>query len=414
MNGNRDVSFGAEKPALDKFEREHLMHDSQTFIHVIFLIFTGTAILSTLALLTRQSLLVAYMAIGALVGPWGLKFVNDSSMIQQAGNIGIIFLLFLLGLDLQPAGLLHSLRKMNLIVLLSSLIFFAVGFLIAHACGFTLSGAVLTGAAMMFSSTIIGLKLLPTTILHHQHTGELMISILLLQDLVAIAVLLALRVIGEENFSFHAVGLTLTAFPLLLLAGWLFQRFFLGRLLILFDRIHEYIFILSIGWCLFMAQTGYYMGLTEETGAFIAGVSLATHPVSLYIAESLKPLRDFFLVIFFFSIGAGFNFGYLPMVWKPVVFLAVAMLILKPLVFRQLLTQAGEPRSVGTEIGVRLGQTSEFSLLITSLALQSELILPAAGFAIQGATILTFIVSCYWVVMRYPTPLASTDRLRRT
>lgn len=389
------------------------MQDSQAVIHLFFLIFAGTAILSTIALFTRQSLLVAYMALGMLLGPWGLRFINNSTLIDQSGDVGIIFLLFLLGLDLQPRNLLHSLRKMNLIVLVSSIGFFLVSFLLALAFRFSLEGSLMIGVAMLFSSTIIGLKLLPTTILHHQHTGELMISILLLQDMIAIAVLLALQALGGQAFSAHKIFYILTAFPVLLLTGYLFQRFVLARLLMLFDRIHEYIFILSIGWCLCMAEFGHVMGLTEETGAFIAGVSLATHPVSLYIAESLKPLRDFFLVIFFFSIGAGFNLTYLPAVWAPALLIGCAMLILKPLFFSQLLVNSGETRAVGTEIGIRLGQASEFSLLIAALALHSQFITPEVAYTIQAATLLTFIVSCYVVVMRYPTPLASNDRLRR-
>src|SRR5690242_5401657 len=103
------------------------MSYSQTVIHIIFLIFVGAAILSTLALFTRQSLLVAYMLIGAILGPFGLKLVQDSDLIKQTGDIGIIFLLFLLGLHLQPQNLLHSLRKMSWITLVSSLIFLAIG-----------------------------------------------------------------------------------------------------------------------------------------------------------------------------------------------------------------------------------------------------------------------------------------------
>lgn len=389
------------------------MQTTQPIIHVIFLIFGGTAILATLALFTRQSLLVAYMALGGLFGPYGLGLINDSARITQSGNIGIIFLLFLLGLDLQPQNLLHSLRKMNVIVLASSLGFFAASFLIALACRFSLADSLMIGVAMLFSSTIIGLKLLPTTILHHQHTGELMISILLLQDMIAIGVLLILQAISDLAFSLWDVGYIFVAFPILLLTGYLFQRFVLARLLHLFDRIHEYIFILSIGWCLCMAEFAHAMGLTEETGAFIAGIALATHPVSLYIAESLKPLRDFFLVIFFFSVGASFDFSYLHTVWLPALLIGGAMLILKPVLFSMLLVREGETPAVGTEIGIRLGQASEFSLLITSLALQDGLITRGVAYTIQAATLFTFIVSCYLVVLRYPTPLASSDRLRR-
>ncbi len=109
------------------------MQHTQTIIHIIFLIFTAQPFCRRIALFTRQSLLVAYMALGAILGPWGLKYVNDSGMIQQAGDIGIIFLLFLLGLDLQPKNLLHSLRKMNVITFASSFAFLFTGYLIAWA-----------------------------------------------------------------------------------------------------------------------------------------------------------------------------------------------------------------------------------------------------------------------------------------
>lgn len=383
-------------------------------IHIIFLIFTGTAILSTMALFTRQSLLVAYMLLGAILGPWGLKLVTDSALIQQTGDIGIIFLLFLLGLHLQPQNLWHSLRKMSLITLVSSLLFLAVGFGVSRLFGFTLMESFIIGITMMFSSTIVGLKLLPTTILHHQHTGELVISILLLQDLIAIAVLMVLEGIPNDAFSLKHFGwVIIGAFPLLLLIAYLFEKYVLSKLLMRFDKFHEYIFILSIGWCLCMGELAHLMGLSENIGAFIAGVSLASHPISLYIAESLKPLRDFFLVMFFFTIGAGFNFGYLPDVIWPAITLATLMLILKPLVFGKLLHLSGEPKNIGWEIGVRLGQVSEFSLLVIYLALQTNLVNPETTYAVQAATILTFIVSCYWVVMRYPTPLAASDQLRR-
>lgn len=385
----------------------------QSIIYIIFLIFTGTAVLATIALFTRQSLLVAYMALGALLGPWGLKLVKDSAIIQQTGDIGIIFLLFLLGLHLQPQNLLHSLRKMNWITLSSSFIFFVIGVVVSYLYHFSVGESVLIGATMMFSSTIIGLKLLPTTILHHQHTGELMISILLLQDIIAIAVLLILQGIGDRAFSFHDIGFIVSAFPILLLLAYLFQRFALAKLLTLFDRIHEYIFILSIGWCLCMAELAHFMHLTEEIGAFIAGVALASNPISLYIAESLKPLRDFFLVIFFFTIGASFNFTYLPTVIWPALTLALLMLLLKPAIFGLLLKQSGETKTTSWEVGVRLGQISEFSLLIITLALEAKLISPGANYVVQAATMITFIVSSYWVVLRYPTPLAASDKLRR-
>lgn len=383
-----------------------------TITYVMFLIFTGTAILSTMALFTRQSLLVAYIVLGAIFGPWGLKLVNNTDVIKQAGDIGIIFLLFLLGLHLQPQNLFHSLRKMSLITVSSSLLFFMIGFIPSYLFGYTPEESLVIGITAMFSSTIIGIKLLPTTILHHQHTGELVISILLLQDIIAIAVLLGIEVIADRGSSFH-IGLVISAFPILLAVAYIFQRYLLSKLLEKFDKIHEYIFILSIGWCLCMAELSHYLGLSEEIGAFIAGVALASNPISFYIAESLKPLRDFFLVIFFFTIGAGFNFDYLPSVIIPACLLAGLILLLKPVIFYWFLYRSGEVKSVSWEIGVRLGQMSEFSLLVIYLALETKLVPPLTAYMAEAAIILTFIVSCYWTVMRYPTPLASTEKLRR-
>lgn len=389
------------------------MVEPQPIIYVLFLIFAGAAVLSTAALYTRQSLMVAYMLIGALLGPWGLKLIKDPAQIKQAGDIGILFLLFLLGLNLQPQSLFHSLRKMSWITVVSSLVFLIIGFSISYFFGFSYLESFIIGITMMFSSTIIGLKLLPTTILHHQHTGELMISILLLQDLIAIGVILVMQGMAAHAFAVNQFILLLLSFPALLIVAFIFQRFLLARLLKLFDKIHEYTFILSIAWCLCLAEFAHYMGLSEEIGAFIAGISLASSPISFYIAERLKPLRDFFLIIFFFAIGASFNLDYLPDIIIPALALALFMLIIKPVTFFGLLNKAGESQATGWEIGVRLGQVSEFSLLVIYLAMQTHLVRPEANYLVQTATVFTFIISCYWVVIRYPTPLAASDKLRR-
>lgn len=381
--------------------------------HVIFLIFAGTAVLSTFALFTRQSLLVAYIVLGALFGPFGLKLVNNPVIIQQAGDVGIIFLLFLLGLNLQPQNLLHSLRKMSTITIASSLIFFIIGFFIAELFHYTPHEAVILGIAAMFSSTIIGIKLLPTTMLHHQHTGELMISVLLLQDIIAIVTIFLLELIIKKTTTTDHLWYTIAGFPILFLTAYFFERYVLSKLIARFDKIHEYIFIVSIGWCLCMAELSRFMGLSEEIGAFIGGVALASNPIAFYIAESLKPLRDFFLVLFFFAVGATFNFQNFNAVAIPAFMLAGLMLTIKPLIFRWLLLNSGEVKSVSHEVGVRLGQMSEFSLLVIYMALTGKIISLQASNMAQAAVIITFMISCYWTVMYYPTPLAATDKLRR-
>lgn len=381
----------------------------------LFIIFTGAAVMSTLALFTRQSMLVGYIVLGGLLGPYGFKVIPDSNVGNQAGEIGIIFLLFLMGLHLHPQKLVQMFSKTIWVAVISSVILAAIGYGIARIFGLPQGDSLIVGAAMMFSSTIIGLKLLPTTVLHHQHTGGIVVSILLLQDLIAIITLLFLHGVGTESgkFAWLQLVVIIISLPVLLLSSYLVQKFVLLKLLKRFDRIQEYIFLLSIGWCMGMVQLAQIMGLSAGIGAFIAGIAVASHPISQYIAENLKPLRDFFLILFFFSIGAHFDIGYLPVVFVPAVVLAVTMLLVKPFVFQFLLRQEKENKSVAWEVGWRLGQTSEFSLLIAYLIMASHLTNNLTSYLIQATTILTFIASSYIVVIRYPSPLAFSERLRR-
>lgn len=389
------------------------MHNGAVF-YTIFLIFVGAALLSTLVLYTKQSLLVAYILLGAILGPWGLKLVSDLSVVQQVGEIGIVFLLFLLGLHLQPQNLIHMLKKITWIAIISSFLFALVAFLVGRWFGLNNTESLILGAAMMFSSTIIGLKLLPTTILHHQHTGEVMISVLLMQDVIAIIVLIVINGIHDNmSFSWKQLILIAMALPVLALVGFLVERYILVKLFARFDRTQEYVFLLSVGWCLGMSLLAEQFGLSEDIGAFIAGVCLASSPISLFIAESLKPLRDFFLVMFFFSIGASFNFGFAHQVMVPAFILAFLVLLMKPLLFSWLLARSGEKKAVAQEVGLRLGQASEFSLLVAGIAFGTNLISELATNLIQATTILTFIVSSYLVVLRYPTPIALSDKMRK-
>ncbi len=384
-----------------------------SIIFSIFLIFTGAAILASIALFARQSLLVAYILLGGLLGPWGMQLVNDASVIQQIGHIGIIFLLFLLGLNLRPTQLIHMFREAILVTVASSFAFCVLGFLVGWLFGFNLFESLIIGSVMMFSSTIIGLKLLPTTALHHRHVGQVMISILLLQDILAIVMLLFLEGVSQSVIEWQQLGKLGIAIPLLVLFAFLFARYILQPLIRRFDTIQEYVFLTSIGWCLGMAQLADVVGLSYETGAFIAGVALAANPISQFIAESFKPLRDFFLIMFFFSLGAGFNISILPEVFLPAVLLAVIMLAVKPLAFSKLLTMSGESIGLSREIGVRLGQVSEFSLMIAVLALNTGAIGSRASYLIQATTLITFIASSYLIMLNYPTPIAVNARLRK-
>jgi len=388
-----------------------MQHDPILFS--LFLIFSGAAVIATAALFARQSMLVSYILLGGLLGPWGLGVVSEPGLIADIAHIGVIFLLFLLGLNLHPQQLFRLLRETLMVTLGSSLAFATLGFGCAWAFGFNLTDSLLIATASMFSSTIIGLKLLPTTTLHQQHTGEVIISILLLQDILAILILLGLQAYGGEGELLPELGRVALVLPLSMGLALLVSRYVLVPLFMRFDTIQEYVFLVAIGWCLGFAELAVSTGLSAEIGAFIAGVALASSPISTFIAESLKPLRDFFLIMFFFSLGAGFDPTLLEVIAVPAVVLMLLLVIVKPWLFRVILQWEGEKESFSREVGVRLGQISEFSLFIALLAAGSGVISEEASGLIQLATLLSFILSSYWIMLRYPTPIAVSERLRR-
>ncbi len=388
-------------------------HSSVTF--AFFLIFSGAAVLASVALYTRQPLIIAYIALGALIGPYGFSLVTDLQLLSDIGHIGIIFLLFLLGLDMQPQALLATLRKSTVVGLASCAVFFVGSWLLTRLFIDDGMQAAIVAIAMVFSSTIIGIKLLPTTVLHHRHIGEMMVGLLLLQDLLAIIVLVLIMAASgsAEGDALQQVVFVLLALPLLGVGAWAAVRYMLLPLIQRFDRFHEYIFLLAIGWCLGLAESAQLLGLSAEIGAFVAGVTIATSPIAQYIAINLKPLRDFFLILFFFAVGARFDLGMLSLVWVPALCLALLVLTMKPVVYRWLLKGVSERRSLAWDLGFRLGQASEFSLLIAYIAFDAGLLDQRGSLLIQAATIITLLVSSYIVVLNYPTPIAISDRLRR-
>ena len=170
---------------------------------------------------------------------------------------------------------------------------------------------------------------------------------------------------------------------------------------------------MALGWGLFVAGAAEMLGLSFEMGAFVAGISLATVPIALVIAEDLKPLRDFFLILFFFSIGAEFDLVVSQQLIVPGLLITALLMAAKPVIFYLGFKTIGETPQNSAELGVRLGQTSEFSLLIAFSALASGLIEERSSYLIQLVVVLTFVASTYWVVNAYPTPISYKSSQRK-
>ena len=375
-------------------------------------IFAGAALVATLFLFLKQPIILAYIVLGIIVGPNGLGLINDAEQIEQLAHIGIILLLFLIGLNFQPAKLVGLFGRIGIVTLATSVVFVLISLVAALALGYPLIDSLVIAVALMFSSTIVSMKLIPTTQLHHHHVGEVMISVLLLQDVIAIVFIVLITEGGTDNITL-SVTLLLLKLVMLSAASFFVVKYVITALLIKFDVIKEHTFLMTLGWGLFVAGIAEMLGLSLAMGAFIAGVSLATVPIALVIAEELKPLRDFFLILFFFSIGAEFDLGVSEQLIFPGLILTVLLMLTKPLVFKWGFKAIGETPKISAQLGIRLGQASEFALLIAFSALASGLIEARSSYLIQLVVVLTFVASTYWVVNVYPTPISPRSSQRK-
>ncbi len=369
------------------------------------LIFAGAALFASLFLFLKQPIILAYIVLGIVVGPKGLELISDAEQIERLAHIGIILLLFLIGLNFQPAKLVGLLGLVGIVTLATCFIFMLLSLAVALALGYPFIDSLIIGAALMFSSTIVSLKLIPTTKLHHHHVGDVMISVLLLQDVIAIVLIVLVTEGGMDDVTI-SVALLLLKLVVLSVMSFVIVRFVITKLFLKFDVIKEHTFVMTLGWGLFVAGAAEMLGLSFEMGAFIAGISLATVPIALVIAEELKPLRDFFLILFFFSIGAEFDLVVSQQIIVPGLIITALLVTAKPVIFNWGFKAIGEKPQDSAELGVRLGQASEFSLLVAFSALASGLIEERSSHLIQLVVVLTFVVSTYWVVNVYPTPIS--------
>ena len=383
-----------------------------SIIFELSVIVVGAAVMGTLFLYAKQPIIIAYIAIGFAMGPNGFALIPNTDYIEEISHFGIILLLFLIGLNLQPMKLVKLFRKTSLLTFGTSLLFGGLSLVFALLLRFDMYSSLLFGAAMMFSSTVVSLKLIPTTALHHKRTGEVMTSVLLLQDVLAILVILFIT--GEKsNYMLATFAMLAGKFAIICLLSFMGVRYVMVPIIKKFDVVQEYTFIATLGWCLLWAETAYILGLSYEMGAFIAGLSIASCQVALAISDHLKPLREFFLILFFFAIGTELDLRIDPRLLLAAVIFGSILVPLKAYVFRFAFRKSGESPALSGELAVRLAQSSEFSLLVVFAALSVGALSAERAMVIQVTTIVTIIISTYWVVLRYPTPISGSVALRK-
>jgi Kef-type K+ transport system membrane component KefB len=338
-----------------------------SFFTELSIVIAIAAVISLIMRLIRQPLIIGYILTGLIVGPAILNIARGQDTIEVFSSIGISLLLFIIGLGLNPK-IIREVGKVTLIT--GSLqIFFVtlIGFAAGRSFGFGKTESIVIGLALSFSSTIIILKLLSDRKEQNRLYGKITIGILLVQDIVAAFALIMATARSEGAFSITqlitlAAKGVLIAVPLYLLATYALPR--MNKLV---AGSQEFLFLFAIGWGFGIAALFNYFGFSLEVGALIAGVALANLPYAQEIASRLRPLRDFFVVIFFIALGTQLSFKNFGAVWLPVVVFSIIVILLKPLIVMTIMGVLGYTRNTSFKTSGALAQISEFSLVFVIL-----------------------------------------------
>jgi len=384
----------------------------EDYFVAISIVVVCSALLAWLASLGRQPVILAYFVCGVLLGPAMLGLFDNVHPLENISRIGVTLLLFLAGLVLHPDRLRKFLRSALTITLGGSIITYLLVYAFLRTYGYSSSDSNIGSLALMFSSTILVVKLLPTRTLHQQHMGSICIAVLIAQDFLAVLLLIFLGTKSANSAWYYTLMLPLKT-VLFITAAVLIEQYGLRWMMRRSDRYREVLLMLCLGWCLGLAVLAEHIGLSYEVGAFIAGVSMARGKIALVFSERLKPLRDFFLMFFFFVLGARFELLPSSSIWVPAILVAGLIVLARPLYLRLLLRCVGESPNFSKETALRLGQASEFALIIAAAAVSSGRLSEEVSQVVQIATMLTMVISSYLVVMKFPTPLGVSPALKK-
>ncbi|MDD2680955.1 MAG: cation:proton antiporter [Patescibacteria group bacterium] len=315
--------------------------------------------------LAKQPLLVAYIVAGIIGGPLLLNILPaDEPMYHAFASFGVVLLLFIIGLDLN-FSYLKKIGKESLLVGSAQFILnFALLLPLAHYFGLSWTGSIFLALASCFSSTIVVLKILNDKQDEEAVYGRYTIGLMLVQDIISILILLYLSftapdsVIAGDSLWFVIKALAVIA-GIVVMAKYVLPSF-LNKI----SSSGEFLFIFTVAWCFGVASLLLWSGFSLELGAVIAGLSLGASRFQAEIASRIKPLRDFFIVIFFLLLGSGADFSHLDQVLIPALLLSAFILIVKPIILYVLFRARRFTRRNSFLSALTAGQLSEFGFII--------------------------------------------------
>ena len=334
----------------------------------ISLVVIVVLVVSLIMRLLKQPLLIGYILAGILVGPLVFNIVHASDTVDVFAHFGIALLLFIIGLGLSPK-VIKDVGKTAVFTGIAQVVFTsALGWLIVRALGYEPLVALYIAVALAFSSTIIVLKLLSDKKEHHRLYARISVGFLLIQDICACLLLIAIVAINNNDLT-AGVVYDLIGKGLLFISGlWLLAGWILPRFKNLISRNQEFLFVFSIAWGLGIGALFYNTGFSLEVGSLAAGVALASQPYATEIAARLRPLRDFFIIMFFVSLGTALQLNILGDIAPQAVLLSLFVLIGNPLIVMIIMGVMGFTKKTGFKAGLAVAQISEFSLIFITLA----------------------------------------------
>ena len=363
---------------------------------IVVLVASGLGILSQIF---GQPTILAYLATGTLIGALDFFHLQNQEIFRVFSDLGIMFLLFLVGLEINYNSV-RLVGRASLIVGIGQLVFtILAGLGISFALGFSASEALYLSVALTFSSTIIVVKLLADQKAINSLYGRLSIGFLLVQDFFAICLLMILTGIESgEGVYFGAILFTFIKGVLLFGATlWLGKRLF-PPLFDTISRSHELLFLSSLAWVFLFAAVAQRLGFSIEIAGFLSGLALANSSEHFQIAARIRPLRDFFIVIFFVLLGSSMaisNFGGLLL---PIILFSLFVLVGNPLIIWILMGIMGYRKRTLFLVGITSAQISEFSLILAVLGVRLGHIRQEALSIITAVGVITITLSTYLIL----------------
>lgn len=359
-----------------------------------------TVVFSYIARALRQPLVVGYIVSGMLLGPHALNLFHASSETEVFSKMGIAILLFIVGMSLSPDAVKET-GKISIFVGGVQVVLTTIaGFFLMQGLGYDVQSSLIAAIALTFSSTIIILKLLSDKGDLHKLYGKMSIGVLLVQDLAATLSLIAITAIGASS----AAGGLGIVFLTLLMKGLVVSIVLYGVAKIILPRVlaniatsQELLFVFAISWGLGMAALFQNIGFSIEIGALVAGITLSVSSFAYEISSRLRPLRDFFIVIFFIILGAEMDLTGIQSLIFPAIVLSLFVFIVKPLIVLISMNVIGYRTRTSFMTGLSMAQISEFSLILTALCVSMGYISNTLASLITLVGIITIAGSTYLI-----------------